>query len=190
MGVRLSFGKGPLRVSVPLTSGKPRSRRKTWHAIAKFADGSEYKCHHNHQTEQAAIACAQKYKRDRAAGKDVPPLTKKPRKSTLRSPDTRPITPDRTQDELRARVRTGLEDVRRARERVERQIVLLGESVEKLDNQMQSCLEAGREDLARQASRQKIAVQKQLIDLESRREQLSPEQAKLEAAARKLGVEA
>jgi hypothetical protein len=80
MSIRLSFGKGPLRVSVPLTSSRPRSRRKTWHAIATFADGSKYKCHHNHQTEQAAIACVQKYKRDRAAGKAVPPLTKKPRR--------------------------------------------------------------------------------------------------------------
>jgi hypothetical protein len=188
MGVRLSFGKGPLRVSVPLTSGKRRSRSKTWHAIATFADGSEYKCHHNHQTEQAAIACAQKYKRDRAAGKDVPPLTKKPRKSTSTGAGRRPNAPDRTQDELRARVRTSLEDVRRSRERVEQHLVLLRESVERLDNQMLSCLEVGREDLAREASRRKIAIQKQLIDLECQRDQLSAEQVKLEVAARKLGV--
>jgi hypothetical protein len=188
MGVRLSFGKGPLRVSVPLTSGKLRSRRKTWHAIAKFADGSEYKCHHNHQTEQAAIACAQKYRRNRTAGKDVPPLTKKPRKSKPASAGRRPNAADRTQDELRARVRISLEDVRRSRERVEQELVLLRESVGKLGNQMQSCLEVGREDLAREASRRKIAIQMQLIDLESRRDQLSSEQAKLEAAARKLGM--
>ena len=80
MGLRLSFGVGPLRASVPLTSSKPRSRRKTYHGIAKFADGSEYRCHHQHQTEQAAIACAEKYRRDRAAGKLVPPLTKKPKR--------------------------------------------------------------------------------------------------------------
>lgn len=80
LGIRLSFGRGPLRVSVPLTSSRPRSRSKTYHAIAKFTDGSEYKCHHNHQTEQAAVACAQKYRRDREAGKSVPPLTKKPRR--------------------------------------------------------------------------------------------------------------
>jgi hypothetical protein len=78
LSLRLRFGVGPLRASIPLTSGRRRSRRKTYHAIAKFNDGSEYKCHHNHQTEQAAIACAQKYRRDRAAGKSVPPLTKKP----------------------------------------------------------------------------------------------------------------
>jgi hypothetical protein len=80
MSIRLSYRMGPVRVSVPLTSGSTRRRRgKTWHAIATFADGSEYKCHHDHRTEQAAVACAQKYRRDREAGKAVPPLTKKPR---------------------------------------------------------------------------------------------------------------
>lgn len=80
MSLRLSFGKGPLRVSVPLTSTRRRTRRKFYYAIARFDDGSQYKCHHHHQTEQAAVACAQKYKRDKAAGKQVPPLTKKPRR--------------------------------------------------------------------------------------------------------------
>jgi len=190
MGVRLSFGKGPLRVSVPLTSSKSRSRGKTWHAIAKFGDGSEYKCHHNHQTEQAATACAQKYMRDRAAGKDVPPLTKKPRKSTSTSADRTPNAPDRAQDEFRARVRTALDDLRGSRERVEQQLVLLRDAVGKLDGQMQKALELGREDLAREASRRKIDAQKQLIDLETQREQLLAEHAKLEVTARNLGVEA
>jgi hypothetical protein len=189
MGVRLSFGKGPLRVSVPLVSGRPRARGKTWHAIATFGDGSEYKCHHNHQTEQAAAACAQKYKRDRAAGKDVPPLTKKPKRPTSTRADPRSNLSAKTQDELRARVRTGIENVHGSRERVEQHLLVMRASVAKLDKQMESCLEAGREDLAREASRRKIALQKQLIDLESQRDQLSVEQAKLEAAARKLGVE-
>lgn len=79
LGLRLSFGIGPLRASVPLISSRRRSRRKTYHAIAAFADGSDYRCHHKYQTEQAAIACAQKYRRDRAAEKSVPPLTKKPK---------------------------------------------------------------------------------------------------------------
>lgn len=190
MGVRLSFGKGPLRVSVPLTSGNSRSRGKTWHAIARFGDGSEYKCHHNHQTEQAATACAQKYMRDRAAGKDIPPLTKKPRKSTSTRANQPPNAPDRTQDEYRARVRAALDDIRRSCERVEQQVVLLREQVGKLDGQMQKALELGREDLAREASRRKIGAQKQLIDLETQREQLLAEHAKLEVTARSLGVQA
>src|SRR5580692_5295909 len=164
MGFRLSFGKGPLRVSVPLTS-TPRSRGKTWHAIAKFADGSEYKCHHNHQTEQAAIACAQKYKRDRAAGKSVPSLTKKPRKQTPTSVDRRPSAPDRTRDELRAEIKTTLEDLYRSRESIEQNLALLRPQAGKYDDLMQRALEMGREDLAREASRRKLSVQTQLIDL-------------------------
>jgi hypothetical protein len=186
MGIRLSFGKGPLRVSVPLASGRPRSRGKSWHAIATFADGSEYKCHHSHHTEQAAVACAQKYKRDRAAGKDVPPLTKKPKLKKSTSAARRPSPGAPAQDELRGRVRTGLEDVVRSRERLEVHLTTMRQSVAKLDHQMQLALEAGREDLAREASQRKIAIQKQLIDLESQRDLLSAEQANLEAAARKL----
>jgi phage shock protein A len=83
-----------------------------------------------------------------------------------------------------------MEDLCRSRQRVEQQLVLLNEAVGKLDNQMQKCLEAGREDLAREASRRKISAQKQLIDLESQREQLLAEHTKLEVAARELGVEA
>jgi hypothetical protein len=87
VGLRLSFGVGPLRASVPLTSRKRRrSRRKTYHGTATFADGSKYTCHHNHRTEQAAVACAQKYRRDQAAGKAVPPLTKQPRRPAAAHP--------------------------------------------------------------------------------------------------------
>lgn len=187
MGVRLSFGKGPLRVTVPLTSGRGLGS-KSYHAIARFSDGSEYKCHHNHQTEQAAVSCAQKYRRDRTAGKAVPPLTKKPKeqkKSTTTSPDRRGSR-GQSQDELRARVRTGLENVAKTRGRVEEQIEILKQSVAKLDGHMQASLEAGREDLAKEASRRKVVLQKQLMDLESNYELLSAEQANLEAAARKL----
>ena len=183
MSVRLSFGKGPLRVSVPLTSSAGRPRGKTWHAIAKFPDGSEYKCKHGHRTQEAAIACAAKYKRDKAAGKPVAPLTKKPKKSKVTA-----ARPGKSQDELRARIRTSLEDVRSSGERVEQQIALLGQSTEKLDNMMGEALEAGREDLAQEASRRKLTLRKQLLDLESQHELLAAEQVKLEAAARKLLV--
>ena len=82
MGLRLSFGIGPLRASVPLTSRKRRRRRaaparQTLHAVVTFADGSVYNCHHQHRTEQAAVECAQKYRRAVAAGKPVPPPTRR-----------------------------------------------------------------------------------------------------------------
>jgi phage shock protein A len=183
MGVRLSFGKGPLRVSVPLTSSGGRSRGKTWHAIATFPDGSEYKCSHGHRTQEAAVTCAQKYRRDKAAGKPVPPLTKKPKKSKLVAATTPRSQP---QDELRARVSASLDDVQSSAAKVQQQIAALRQSVEKLDNLMDDALRAHRDDLARDASRRKVALRKQLMDLESQYEALSAEQVKLEAAARKL----
>jgi hypothetical protein len=70
MGLRLSFGIGPLRASIPLTSRRKRRRRTTvrnrkptFHATVHLPDGSVYTCHHAHRTEQAAIECAAKYRR-------------------------------------------------------------------------------------------------------------------------------
>jgi phage shock protein A len=136
MGVRLSFGRGPLRASVPLTSGRPRFRRK--------------------------------------------------------SSDRRPSAANQAQDqdELRARVRAGVQDVRRSRDQLEQHLASLRASVKKLDSQMRAALEAGREDLATDASRRKLAIQQQLIDLESEFDQLLAMHATLEAAARRIGVEA
>ena len=77
MGVGLRFGVGPLRFYVPLTSGRKRRRRgksrtrttaprgsvakPSFHGTVPLPDGSVYRCHHGHRTEQAAIECAQKY---------------------------------------------------------------------------------------------------------------------------------
>ncbi len=70
MGLRLRFGFGPLRVSVPLTGRRRRRKRRTtkrkvstFHAEARLPDGSVFKCHHEHRTQQAAIECAAKYRR-------------------------------------------------------------------------------------------------------------------------------
>lgn len=72
MGLRLSFGVGPLRASIPLTGRRRRRRRSTararartptFHGTVRLPDGSAYTCHHAHRTEQAAIECAAKYKR-------------------------------------------------------------------------------------------------------------------------------
>ena len=80
MGIGLRFGMGPLRVYVPLTSSRKRKRRRSttsrkpkavsrgapvrtpaFHGTVPMPDGSVYKCHHSHRTEQAALECAQKY---------------------------------------------------------------------------------------------------------------------------------
>lgn len=77
MGLRLRFGVGPLRASIPLTGSRSRSRsrRKTYHGTLKLANGKTWKCQHSHQTEQAAIDCANKHKRTLAPA----PVASKPR---------------------------------------------------------------------------------------------------------------
>lgn len=66
MGLRLSFGAGPLRASIPLTGGhrrRSRPRGKVWHGSMTLPNGKKWKCLHNHRTEQAAIDCANKHQR-------------------------------------------------------------------------------------------------------------------------------
>jgi hypothetical protein len=80
MGLRLRFGIGPLRASVPLTGRRKRRRRSTasarvptFHGITHLADGSVYTCHHAHRTEQAASECAEKYSRKVTSPTSSPP---------------------------------------------------------------------------------------------------------------------
>lgn len=82
MGLRLSFGFGPLRASVPLTGRRRKRRpaRKTFHAKVRLADGSTYKCHHAHRTQQAALECAAKYQRSVNARPKTRPQQPSPRR--------------------------------------------------------------------------------------------------------------
>jgi hypothetical protein len=62
MGLRLSFGFGPLRASVPLTGKKRKRRGKTFHGIIRNAKGRVvWKCEHNHQTMTAAETCSARH---------------------------------------------------------------------------------------------------------------------------------
>lgn len=77
MGLRLSFGFGPLRASVPLTGRRRRRHRRRrpaarqaqpgFHAEVRLPGGSVYTCHHAHRTQQAAAECAAKYSRSVSA---------------------------------------------------------------------------------------------------------------------------
>jgi hypothetical protein len=83
MGLRLSFGIGPLRASVPLTgSRRRRSRAKTYHGTPQLAGGGKWKCHHEHRTPEAAQACA-----DREAKRRQPPPASAPAR---RAPQVHP----------------------------------------------------------------------------------------------------
>src|SRR4249919_3020260 len=65
------------------------------------------------------------------------------------------------QQELLNKVRRGLADVATSRRRLEMQIETLGQSANKLQDQAQQALAAGREDLAREALTRRAGLQQQ-----------------------------
>jgi hypothetical protein len=92
VGLRLRFGIGPLRASVPLTGGRKRKRRKpaptgkpTFHANVRLPDGSHYTCHHAHRTQQAAVACAERYQR--STGPQARPVSRNNASPKMTKPD-------------------------------------------------------------------------------------------------------
>lgn len=105
MGLRLGFGFGPLRISVPLTSRRRRRRKRqrkqhpvtrphapAFHGVVRFANGSVYTCHHAHRTQQAANECAAQYMHGLPAPKPLVPRTRT--KSDMQPTDHRRERPD------------------------------------------------------------------------------------------------
>jgi hypothetical protein len=189
MGLRLSFGFRPLRASVPLTPRRSRRRRssrsraKTYHGTTHLSNGSAYTCHHDHRTEQAAIDCAARHRRQHDEATSAQARgTRQPAARGSHQPAAPP------QEELRAKVRQGVANVENSRQTVEHQIAVLRDSVAKLDQHQRRALELGREDLAREASRRKLDLHSKLVDLETRYEALRREEAKLKDAATRLGA--
>lgn len=90
------------------------------------------------------------------------------------------------QQELLQQVRRGLTDVAASRKRLELQGEGLAKVGDRLQQQATQAVQAGREDLAREALTRRAGIQTQLQDLKQQHEQLSAEQAKLEDASRRL----
>ncbi|MVA77374.1 PspA/IM30 family protein [Auraticoccus sp. F435] len=88
--------------------------------------------------------------------------------------------------ELLQKVRRGVADVATSRKRVELQATQLNTQMEKLSSQAQRALEAGREDLAREALTRKSGVAQQLGDLQTQHAQLQAEEEKLVRASQRL----
>ncbi|RCK69521.1 PspA/IM30 family protein [Desertihabitans brevis] len=88
--------------------------------------------------------------------------------------------------ELLQKVRRGVADVATSRKRVELQATQLNTQVEKLNTQAQRALEAGREDLAREALTRKSGLTQQISDLQVQHEQLQGEEEKLVRASQRL----
>jgi phage shock protein A len=76
-------------------------------------------------------------------------------------------------------VKRGIADVTTAKKRLELQYTSMQQQVEKLDGQARQALQAGREDLAREALTRKTAVQAQLEDIMAQGQQLEAQQQKL-----------
>lgn len=88
--------------------------------------------------------------------------------------------------DLLQKVRRGVADVATSRKRVELQATKLNGEMEKLTLSAQRALEAGREDLAREALTRKSGLAQQLDDLQVQHAQLQGEEEKLVRASTRL----
>ncbi len=83
-------------------------------------------------------------------------------------------------------VKRGIADVTTAKKRLELQYTGMQQQVEKLDGQARQALQAGHEDLAREALTRKTAVQAQLDGIMQQGQQLEAQQQKLIEGERTL----
>src|SRR4051812_20346891 len=83
-------------------------------------------------------------------------------------------------------VKRGIADVTTAKKRLELQYTSMQQQVDKLDGQARQALQAGREDLAREALTRKTAVQGQLEGIMQQGQQLEAQQQKLIEGERTL----
>jgi phage shock protein A len=83
-------------------------------------------------------------------------------------------------------VKRGIADVTTAKKRLELQYTTMQQQVDKLDGQARQAVQAGREDLAREALTRKGAVQAQLDGIMQQGQQLEAQQQKLIEGERTL----
>jgi phage shock protein A len=90
--------------------------------------------------------------------------------------------------ELLQNVKRGVADVVTSKKRLEMQTSTLEQSVLKLDGQARQALQAGREDLAREALQRKAVAQEQLQGLDQQIQGLQAQQEKLVSSEKQLSV--
>jgi phage shock protein A len=88
--------------------------------------------------------------------------------------------------EMLQKVKRGVADVATSRKRVELQAAQLQDKAAKLQGQAKKAVEAGRDDLAREALARRAAIQPELDGLRVQHEQLQAEETKLTQAASRL----
>lgn len=90
--------------------------------------------------------------------------------------------------ELLQNVKRGVADVVTAKKRLEMQTSTLEQSVVKLDGQARQALQAGREDLAKEALQRKAVAQEQLQGLDQQVKGLEAQQEKLVTSEKQLSA--
>jgi phage shock protein A len=90
--------------------------------------------------------------------------------------------------ELLQNVKRGVADVVTAKKRLELQTAQLEKSVVKLDGQARQALQAGRDDLAREALQRKTVAQEQLQGLDEQIKGMEAQQEKLIASEKQLSA--
>lgn len=88
--------------------------------------------------------------------------------------------------ELLQQVRRGLADVATSRKRIELQANQLQQAASRLQDQARQAVEAGREDLAREALTRRAGIGSQLEELGRQHEQLAAEEERLTTASQRL----
>src|SRR4051812_13271410 len=90
--------------------------------------------------------------------------------------------------ELLQNVKRGVADVVTSKKRLEMQTATLEQSVVKLDSQARQALQAGREDLAKEALQRKAVAQEQLQGLDQQVKGLEAQQEKLVTSEKQLSA--
>ncbi|HVV31241.1 MAG TPA: PspA/IM30 family protein [Mycobacteriales bacterium] len=90
--------------------------------------------------------------------------------------------------ELLTKTRRGVADVATSRKRLELQMQKLNENGDTLQKQAQQALQAGREDLAREALTRRAGLQQQVASLQAQRDQLEGQEKQLIAATERLSA--
>jgi phage shock protein A len=90
--------------------------------------------------------------------------------------------------ELLQNVKRGVADVVTSKKRLEMQTATLEQSVVKLDGQARQALQAGREDLAKEALQRKAVAQEQLQGLDQQVKGLEAQQEKLVTSEKQLSA--
>jgi hypothetical protein len=129
MGLRLSFGVGPLRASIPLTSRRRRRRRRrrasrpsqpTWQGTGQAVtpDGKRvlFQCGHKHRSPAAATECAGKRRRQIERGENLHLVTR-----VLDTPESRRLAAERAEQMAKRQHERAAARREAARRRAERQ---------------------------------------------------------------------